>query len=451
MNFRVMHPDEGYRRDFLWLPKSKIPNLKGLRQALSFPVAGEAPINAWEETATHLVVPRAFLPPSTWHSLGYPIHDITPRDFPAIKYHTRSTLAGPRQTLGFQAMVDYGDGILSLQPGQGKTVVALHAWTTVGHPGLIIVHNSNLAYQWRDRIVEHTTVAQDDIGWVQGDRWDWEKPLVIASIQTLVSRFDSIPEEMRRHFGWTVWDEVHHLAGQEFNRTAGLFYGIRQGLSATYEREDGLTNLYRYHLGPVLFASGENDVIPEAFFKKTGVSVPAAEMPQIRDKLGEVNNAKLYGWLARNKHRNDAICSVAAECLTEGRKVLVLSESVEHVELLHSRFPEAGIITGQSKEKGELRQKILYGHDLIFATMRLAQEGLDRKDLDTLLIVTPLASEARFRQILGRIQRASETKLPPIAIIFEDEKIKRCKDMCRKLKNHLAGLQYPWSNAGEAA
>lgn len=444
MSFVAMRPDCGYRRDYLWLPKSRTPNLLGIKQALTFPIAGEAPVAAWGETATHLVVPRQFIPFSSWGTLDYPIHDITPREFPPVHTFPRTTLQGPRQTLGWQALVDYGDGILSLQPGQGKTVVWLHAWTTTRVPGLVIVHNQNLAYQWRDRALEHTHLSEDDIGWIQGDRWDWEKPLTIASIQTLVSRFESIPEEMRRHFGVVGYDEVHHLGGLEFNRTAPLFYGIRQGLSATHEREDGLTYLFKYHIGPVLFASGEHDVVPEAFFKKTGVSVPVNEMSQIRDKTGEVNNAKLYGWLARNTVRNDIICGLVAECLSEGRRILVLSETVDHVELLHKRFPGSGLLTGQSKEKGEERQKILYSHDLVFATMRLAQEGLDRKDLDTLLVVTPLASESRFRQILGRIQRASDGKQKAMAIIFEDEKIKRCKDMCRKLKNHLAGLQYPY-------
>lgn len=446
-----MRQDCGYRRDYLWLPKSKTPNVGGLKLALTFPVTGEAPISAWSETAAHLVVPRNFLPFSSWGNLSYPVHDVTPRDFPPVSILARTSLSGPRQTLGWQAMVDYGDGVLSLQPGQGKTVVALHAWTTTRVPCIVVVHNQNLAYQWRDRAVEHTRLSNDDIGWIQGDRWDWEKPLVIASMQTLVSRFDAIPEEMRRHFGAAIFDEVHHLGAPEFNKTAGLFYGIRWGLSATHEREDGLSHLFKYHIGPVLFESGENDVVPEAFFKKTGVTVPLDELSRIRDKTGEINNAKLYGWLARHPGRNDMICSVIAECLSEGRKVLVLSETVDHVDLLHGRFPGSGCITGQSKEKGEERQKILYGHDLVFATMRLAQEGLDRKDLDTLVVVTPLASESRFRQILGRIQRASAGKQQAMAIILEDEKIKRCKDMIRKLKNHLAGLQYPWHNVENAA
>lgn len=443
-----MRPDCGYRRDYLWLPKALVPNVRGLQACLSFPILGEAPISAWDQNSTHLIVPRNFVQPAAWKDLGFPVHDITPREFPAVDVHTRSTLKNAHQRLGFEALVDFGDGVLSLQPGQGKTVVALHAWTTQKVPAIIITHNSGLAYQWRERVQEHTSISADEIGWVQEDRWDWEKPIVMASMQTLVSRVDEIPEEMRRHFGVVIFDEVHHLGAREFNKTAGMFYGTRWGLSATPEREDGMTALYQYHIGPVLYAFGEHDVIPEVFFKRTGVFVPAQDLPEIRDKTGEVNCPRLYGWLGRHGGRNDLICSAIAECQLEGRKILVLSEIVEHLKLLHGRFPGSGLLTGQGKETMENRHKILYEHGVVFATMKLAQEGLDRKELDTLIIVTPLSSEGRFRQILGRIQRESSGKQPPIALVFEDEKIEQCKNMCRKLKNHLVALHYPHSTVG---
>lgn len=446
MNFVVMQPDCGYRRDYLWLPKKHIQNAMTLKQVLSFPVVGEAPISLWMETDSHYVVPRHFIPFSQYGSLPYPIIDINPSAFPHVSVFSTCDLRGVQKP-AFSEMTERGDGIISIPPGKGKTVLALLEWVALRCPGLIIVHTQDLAYQWRDRILEHTTAKEDDIGWVQGDKSNWERPITIAMLQTLVRKVedDALPEEFRRHFGYVCFDEIHHLAAPMFNKAAALGYGRRRGLSATHEREDGMSPLFYYHVGPVLFESREHDVIPETFFMQTGVKVPAAVLPTLRDVTGEQSMPKLYAWLAANEERNNLLEATIRDAMNEGRKVLALSDVVEHLEDMHRRFPESGLLHG--KIKGELRQDILNGNDLVFATTKLAQEGLDRKDLDTIIVLLPLSSEARLRQILGRIQRACAGKQQTIAVVFEDEHVKWCKAMCMKLRNHLAALGYPYRDS----
>jgi superfamily II DNA or RNA helicase len=375
--------------------------------------------------------------------VDYPVHDLSPTSFPRVDVYPRKDLNGPGQLTAFAAMVDQGDGIVSLPPGKGKTVVALHAWCASKVPMMVVVHTQDLAWQWKDRIVEHTTLSEKDIGWVQGDKFDWEKPIVIAMIQTLASKAEDLPPELSRHLGAIVYDEVHHLGAPWFNRTASLCHGRRWGLSATVERTDGLDYLFRYHVGPVLYETTEHDVIPETFFRRTGVRASTEDANAMKDRAGDINTMALYRWLAENDARNGQIVKMIDEARSEGRKILVLSELVDHIELLRAQFKGAGLLHGEIK--GSERQAILNGHDLVFATTKLAQEGLDRKDLDTLFVTLPFSSPLRMRQIWGRIQRKFEGKLPPVVVVFEDEHIKASHSMCDALRYHLTALKYPYS------
>ena len=118
----------------------------------------------------------------------------------------------------------------------------------------------------------------------------------------------------------------------------------------------------------------------------------------------------------------------------------MLSERVTHLKELgeHYDSKDAGIIHG--KIPGKDRPGILSGYPIVFAVTQLARDGLDRSDLDTVMVTLPFTDRGRFEQIIGRAQRVKK----PIIVIFEDEKIGPCRNMCRRLKTHLRDLQYPF-------
>lgn len=442
-----MNPDKGYRSDYLYLPKAHITNTHGIKQSLTFPMENRDDVVAWAETKDHLRVPREYLSYENYRSLPFTIEDTTPKNFPAIDVSTTFDLRDSIQHLSKTGMINKGSGVLSLSCGKGKTVISLHAWAAMGTPALVVVPTKDLAYQWKLRIIQHTDVSEEEIGWVQGpvDTWVWEgKPIAIAIIHSLSNSADSIPEEMRRHFGVVIYDEVHRLGAPYFNRSAAFGYGVRWGLSATPFRKDGLDALYRYHTGDVLYQNLEQENIPEVFFYQTGVAPTSAEMSTLLDRYGDLSLPKLYTWLGENKARNSLIKRVVGEANKDGRVSLVLSERVEHLKGLHEAFPESsGIIYGAVK--GEDRPGILADNPIVFAITQLARDGLDRSDLDTVVITMPFTDRGRFEQIIGRGQRTEK----PVVIVFEDELIGPCKSMCSKLKRHLTKLKYPFYTASE--
>ena len=440
-----LDPNKGYRKEHLWLPLAKVKNLIAIRNSLTFPMDQQAPIHAYEMTEDHILVPREYIPFEEWGNLEFPVEDTAGKSFPHVQVEATSTLRDDVQKSGYTSLLNSGNGILTLSCGKGKTVVSLVAWTRLKVPLLVVVHTQELMKQWIDRIVEHTTIPRDQVGIYRGKKEDWERPVCVAMIQTLASRIQSgdLPAGFQDHFGVTIYDEVHHLGAPFFNTAAAVGKGLRWGLSATPERDDGLDGLYQAHIGPVIYENLEHDIVPETYFVQTGVHVPEDVWPTLRDRTGEVNIPKLLTWLSTNDMRNAKIVETINYAVEDGRKILALSSRVDHIDSMAETYGDlASKIHGSVKDS--VRDGALTSKDLIFASTQIAKEGLDRKDLDTVILLLPITKEAMFKQILGRIQRADVNKATPVMLVFEDEKIPIVRNMCNKLRRHLVALQYPY-------
>ena len=438
MKFTKLHPDKGYRGDYLWLPRKHIKNLGGVQRSLTFHLEEKAPIYAWGATKHHLMVPRALMSFEEIEELPYEVVNLFPLLYPqlpkiGLTYEPRDEL----QSIGIDVL-SKGSGILSLAPGKGKTVCALHAWSQLRVPMLIVVNTEDLMRQWRNRIAEHTSLKAADVGWIKSDKWDWEgKPIAVATVQTLASRWTEISEECRRYWGIVCYDETHILGGPHFNLAAPLGYGLRWGLSATPHRSDGLENLYIFHIGPILYQNLEHDITPTCYFVSTGIEMTDADKKKVRGQ-----DAYLRNWLAEHPERNKLIREWEDDALGEGRTIINFSDRLVQLESFHSTYKGSGLITG--KVTGANREKALQKHNPIFALTKIARDGLDRATLDTAFFMLPFRDPYRLYQATGRILRELDNKLEPIVVIFYDSKIPMAQRQCRALMAHLTELKYPY-------
>tara|TARA_Y100000114_G_scaffold155845_1_gene181128 strand:- start:150 stop:1520 length:1371 start_codon:yes stop_codon:yes gene_type:complete len=436
-----MDRDKGYRYDYLYLPISRVaPFLAAtLKRSLTFDLDGSGPVQAWKENYTHLLVPREQLIPEQVLHLPFDVVDICPRTFPRVDVGLTFGMRDEIQETSRQVLLANNSGVLSLSCGKGKTVIALHAWAATHVPAVVVVPTKDLAWQWRTRILEHTTVQEDEIGILSGppDKWDWKKPISIATVHALARASEHLPKGAQQHWGLMIFDEVHRLGAPYFNRAASTCLGRRWGLSATPGRKDGLDALYQSHIGRVVFQNLQHEHIPEVFFVRTGVGIPDKDLPDLTDRSGELQIAKIYTWLGEHEKRNRIVCTMLKTLNAKDRVTLTLTERVSHIKDLHLSFPEAGVIHGAVK--GSEREAALKNHEIILAITQLARDGLDRSDLNTVLITMPFTDRGRFEQIIGRAQRAPD----PIVIILEDE-IEICRRMCARLRTHLRDLNYPF-------
>jgi superfamily II DNA or RNA helicase len=97
-----------------------------------------------------------------------------------------------------------GGGLLDVDPGKGKTVMALKIIEQLAVKTLVVVHKSFLTNQWKERIEQFLPGAK--VGTIQGQIFDIEnKDIVIGMVQSLSMK--EYPQNAFESFGLTVFDE----------------------------------------------------------------------------------------------------------------------------------------------------------------------------------------------------------------------------------------------------
>lgn len=97
-----------------------------------------------------------------------------------------------------------GGGLLDVDPGKGKTVMALNIISRLRKKTLVVVHKSFLLNQWIERIHQFLPAAK--VGSIQGQTFDIDdKDIVIGMLQSLSMK--DYPKDAFDSFGLSVYDE----------------------------------------------------------------------------------------------------------------------------------------------------------------------------------------------------------------------------------------------------
>jgi superfamily II DNA or RNA helicase len=436
LSIPIRDPDKGYLDTWLWLPKREI-NETILKNSLSLFDANMNPIRAFRDSANHLGVPREKI---DLEKIDYDVVDLTPANYESVNIKSKIIL-DPSQKLAFEDMKNARGGILELACGKGKTIEALHLIAELKVPTLIVNNYSHILEQWRAEIKSFLEV-DDTIGWVQGNpnKWDWKHSITLASLKSLAMYSHLVPPEMARYFGLVIYDEVHRISTKLFSKTAPVFFGKRFGLTATVKRDDGMEVLYLWHLGKVLHTNLEQDIIPKVIFIKSPTEFDFDDI-KVRENVctikGEFHFGKACNYLSTIKEENDLVSTIISGGIELNRDMLVLSLSRGRTQKMHELFPNSGLIDGGVPYKNRL--KILAENKLIFGTIQIAKEALNKKSLDSLIILTEFSSQNNLQQTIGRTQRKLGGKPIPRIIIIWHKNIIPLYRAGKKLMRHFQG------------
>ena len=311
-----------------------------------------------------------------------------------------------------------GGGLLELPCAAGKTVISLYICSKLQKKTLIIVHKEFLLNQWIERIQQFIPNAR--VGRIQGQILDIEnKDIVIGMLQSLSMK--DYHETTFQSFGLTIIDEVHHISSEVFS--CALFKIVTKymlGLSATMNRKDGTTKVFKMFLGDVVY-KGKRD-------EEHDVTVRAIEYVAndedfnrvVLDFRGNVQYSTMISKLCTYNHRTEFILRVLRDMLEENDKqqIMVLAHNKNILTYIHDAIKTRNIATvgyyvGGMKEialkESELKQ-------VIIATYSMAAEALDIKTLTTLIMATP---KTDIEQAVGRILREKHSK-PIVVDIIDD-------------------------------
>lgn len=332
-----------------------------------------------------------------------------------------------------------GGGLISVPCGYGKTVLGLYLACQMKLKTLVVVHKEFLLNQWIERIEQFMPGAK--VGKIQRNVINTENCDIVIGLLQSISMID-YPEETFAGFGFTIYDECHHLGAEVFSRALSkINTRYTLGLSATPSRVDGLSKVFQWFLGPMIYSITKRETeevkvkVYEYFDSNPKYS---KEMLNIQKKP---NAALMINNITEFYPRIHLIIKLITDALKEGRKILLLSDRKNHLGLIKEKldilasscekpFTTGYYLGGMKKEALEKTEK----DDVILGTFSMASEGFDcREPLDTIILASPKSS---IEQSVGRILRqdAKERKIIPLVIdiidnfsLFQRQGLKRIK------------------------
>jgi superfamily II DNA or RNA helicase len=377
-----------------------------------------------------VVLPRAVRPPGIQivdkRTLPSTRLDIKQRVDYVLRSYQRDAIA---------AAIRSETALLVAPTGSGKTTIGAGLIAELRTRTLILVHTKDLAAQWADRLsteerpppAPRPQLAGDfTIGMVGDGQDDRTADIVIATVQTLTKWGWSELYDFGKGFGLTLLDEAHHAPAETFGAVLGALPSkYRCGLTATPERDDGLTDILLWHFGKPAWtvslralADAGQVLLPDIEWLKYEGAPP--------DYEGVPEWADLIDTICGDADRNEAITlRVRIEAMSK-RKTLVLTSRVEHAEALAEQLRAAGLraraIHGKAKDREETITLARAGELDVVVGTSVADEGLDIPCLDTLLLASPSRSLGKLAQRVGRILRPLPGKEKPRVIDVVDVK-----------------------------
>jgi len=326
-----------------------------------------------------------------------------------------------------------GCGLIEADCGAGKTCMAIWLIAQLKKKTLIVVHKDFLLRQWKERLEQFMPEAK--IGRIQGKIIDIEgKDIVIGMLQSLSMKdYDS---SIFLDFGFTIYDECHHISAEVFSKV--LFKSVTKyilGLSATMDRQDGLTKVFKMFIGEV-----------EALWKRgaqKNVIVKAIEYTNndpnysknLLNRMGQNDYVHMIGKICTFTHRTEFVLSIVQDTwsASPGKQIMIIGARKNQLIYIHDAIKDRGFATvgyymGGMKEKD---LKISEVKNIIVATYKMAEEALDIKTLTTIVMTTP---KKDVRQAVGRILRTDGEKLV-IDIIDQHNIFSRHWDQRRRWYN----------------
>lgn len=235
----------------------------------------------------------------------------------------------------------------------------------------------------------------------------------------------------------------HRVGAQTWAPIIPMFSArYRLGLTATPRRKDDAEEVFFKHIGPIGYAARTRPSLPALRKIITDVELRGKMDHGKIKKAIDLGRSEIVTQLSKIPERTRQIMEDVFQGVKRGRKLLVLSERLDHLKEmagdLNSLLSQVDLpfiptidfyvgewFTGETNEVGELlmvkvgkgrnakwRPKTkrrtedelrkAEGANVIFATIQMVSEGLDIQALDVLVLGTPISD---VEQAAGRVRR----------------------------------------------
>ncbi len=337
-------------------------------------------------------------------------------------------------------------GSVCLPTGAGKSWVALKIMEEIGKSTLIVLPTIALMNQWYDLLCNSFGL---EVG-ILGGGYHEVRDVTVTTYDSAYRHIDHYGDR----FGLLIFDEVHHLPSQTYTHIAEMSLAPhRLGLTATYERPDGLHVKLERLIGPKVYEKTIKELEGEhlAEYETMKIAVELTPKEKVRYKENQVlydnfvkdKKMRFYGgdlqeflrmsaydrrarraFLARLQARHiimgaERKLEVLETLLKLHRKdrVLIFTMSNELVYHISETFLVPAI-THHTKtvERHQILDRFRKGIFKVLVTSRVLNEGVDIPEANVAIILSGTASPVEHLQRLGRILRKGANKQ---AILYE--------------------------------
>ncbi|KAA9012398.1 DEAD/DEAH box helicase [Niallia endozanthoxylica] len=235
--------------------------------------------------------------------------------------------------------------LVVLPTGAGKTIIFSTLAKLFKQRTLILVHRDELVRQTVEKLNE--VWPESDIGIVKAKQNEYQKQVVIASIQTL-SQPERLKQVLNENFTMMIIDEAHHAVSKtdkSIIRCLGFDKDDQNklllGVTATPIRGDG-TNLREVFQKAVMEISLLTLIRANYLADLIGISITTENNIQnIKMRGGDFNRIHLAESI-NTKERNQLIVDSYIK-YARGRKAAAFTVDIQHAEDLAALFRENGI------------------------------------------------------------------------------------------------------------
>ena len=311
------------------------------------------------------------------------------------------------------------NGILVSPCGSGKTQMGLAIARRISKPTLWITHTKDLMVQAEERAKSIFDLPKEAYGEITEGKVNIGTHLTFSTVQTLARvNLDNLK------FGCVIVDECHH-AVQSYKSTSmfakvmnQIYCRYKFGLTATPYRGDGLEKGMFALIGDICSIVDEKEVKEKTVpVYEVWYNVPiSTNSIECYNGDGTLDYTKLITGLCNDEERNTYIGRTIVDI--EG-SCLVLSDRLSQLESLMSfvsNFKNCDMVKATNAKKGkkerkEAIEKLKDGRiDCLFATYKLAKEGLDIPSLEHVVMASPIKDKSTVIQTAGRVARKAEGK-----------------------------------------
>lgn len=318
-----------------------------------------------------------------------------------------------------EGSVLYGNGVVVLPCGAGKTLVGLGAMARVGAKTLILTTSIAALHQWRNEILDKTNLPPEAIAEYSSQKKEIG-PVTLTTYQLLSHKTRGVYEHFNRvdreDWGLIIYDEVHLLPAPVFRLTASLQARRRLGLTATLIREDGRADDVFALIGPKRFD------MPWKLLEEQGWIASArcheiriALSPGDRDRYAVAeDDAERIRIAAENPAKIPVVRMLVAEHHDD--HVLVIGQYLDQLEALAEAL-HAPLLTGKTpvKERERLYDAFRAGDLPVLVVSKVANFAIDLPDANVAIQVSgTFGSRQEEAQRLGRILRPKSDRKPAL-------------------------------------